>query len=47
MNNWHERFKAMKKANGILEDDEKVVHVGMGLYIPKTKVESFLKEYKK
>ena len=35
------------KANGILEDDEKVVHVGMGLYIPKTKVESFLKEYKK
>ena len=35
------------KADGVVEDGEKVVHVGYGLYIPKTKVESFLKEYKK
>ena len=35
------------KADGVVEDGEKVVHVGYGLYIPKTKVESFLNEYKK
>lgn len=35
------------KADGVVEDGEKVVHVGYGFYIPKTKVESFLKEYKK
>ena len=35
------------RADGVVEDGDKVVHVGMGLYIPKTKVESFLKEYKK
>ncbi len=35
------------KNNGLIEEGEKVVHVGYGLYIPKTKVESFLKEYKK
>ena len=35
------------KANGILNEGEKVVHVGMGLYIPKTQVESFLTEYKR
>jgi len=34
------------KADGVVEDGEKVVHVGYGLYIPKTKVESFLKDYK-
>lgn len=35
------------KADGVVEDGEKVVHVGYGLYIPKSKVESFLTEYKK
>ena len=34
------------RADGVVEDGDKVVHVGMGLYIPKTKVESFLKDYK-
>lgn len=35
------------KAEGMLSENEKVVHVGFGLHIPKSKVESFLKEYKK
>ena len=35
------------KSNGILQDDEKVIHIGVGLYIPKSKVDSFLLEYKK
>lgn len=35
------------KANGIILEDEKVVHVGYGLYIPKKNVDSFLIEYKK
>jgi hypothetical protein len=35
------------KENGIIEEGEKVVHVGMGLYIPKQKAESFIAEYKK
>lgn len=34
------------KNSGILEEGEKVVHVGIGLYIPKSKVDSFLKEYR-
>lgn len=34
------------KDNGIVEEGEKVVHVGLGLYIPKKNVESFMKEYK-
>ena len=34
------------KANGILNEGEKVVHVGMGLYIPKNNVDSFIREYK-
>ena len=35
------------KSNGIVLDGEKVVHVGLGLYIPKKNVESFMTEYKK
>lgn len=35
------------KANGIILEGEKVVHVGYGLYIPKKNVDSFLIEYKK
>lgn len=35
------------KDKGLIEEGEKVVHVGYGLYIPKSKVESFLNEYKK
>jgi len=35
------------KADGIVSEGEKVVHVGFGLYIPKHKVESFLNEYKR
>lgn len=34
------------KTDGIVQDGDKVVHVGMGLYIPKINVESFLKDYK-
>jgi len=34
------------RADGVVEDGDKVVHVGMGLYIPKINVESFLKDYK-
>ena len=32
--------------SGIVEQGEKVVHVGMGLYIPKVNVTQFLEEYK-
>lgn len=35
------------KIEGVIDEGEKVVHVGFGLYIPKSKVESFLTEYKK
>lgn len=35
------------KTNGIVLDGEKVVHVGVGLYIPKKNVQSFITEYKK
>lgn len=35
------------RSEGVLDEGEKVVHVGFGLYIPKSKVDSFLKEYKK
>ena len=35
------------KADGVFEEGDKVCHVGMGLYIPKKNVESFLKDYKK
>jgi hypothetical protein len=35
------------KSNGLVDDGEKVVHVGMGLYIPKSNVSSFIAEYKK
>lgn len=34
------------KADGIVQEGEKVVHVGMGLYIPKTNVDGFLAEWK-
>lgn len=34
------------KTQRIIEPDEKVVHVGVGLYIPKSKVDSFVKDYK-
>lgn len=34
------------KNHGILSEGEKVVHVGLGLYIPKPNIEPFLKEYK-
>ncbi len=34
------------KSEGIILEGEKAVHVGMGLYIPKNKVDSFLIEYK-
>lgn len=34
-------------SDGIIQDGEKVVHVGFGLRIPKTMVDSFLTEYKK
>lgn len=46
----NEQFKTgynKLKTSGLIEEEEKVVHVGMGLYIPKSKVESFLVEYKK
>lgn len=32
---------------GVLDEGEKVVHVGMGLYIPKSQVDSFLTDYRK
>lgn len=32
---------------GILQEGEKVVHVGVGLYIPKIYIDSFLVEYRK
>lgn len=35
------------KTNGIVLDGEKVVHVGIGLYIPQKNVQSFITEYKK
>ena len=35
------------KIEGVIDEGEKVVHIGFGLYIPKSKVESFLTEYKK
>lgn len=35
------------KTDGIILEDEKVCHVGYGLYIPKKNVDSFLIEYKK
>lgn len=35
------------KDAGVLEEGEKVVHVGMGLYIPKSQVDSFLTDYRK
>lgn len=35
------------KADGIFEEGDKVCHVGIGLYIHKKLVESFLNEYKK
>lgn len=34
------------KENGLLEKGEKVVHIKAGLYIPKSKVQSFLNQYK-
>ncbi len=34
------------KESGVVQEGEKVVHVSMGLYIPKSNVESFIKEYK-
>lgn len=40
-----EAYNKLKTAN-LIEEGEKVVHVGMGLYIPKNKVDSFIKEYK-
>lgn len=33
-------------SDGIITDGDKVCHVGAGSYIPKTNVESFVKEYK-
>ena len=35
------------KSEDVLNEGEKIVHIGMGLYIPKTKVESFLSDFKK
>jgi len=35
------------KASGIVQEGEKVVHVGMGLYIPKVNVDGFLAEWNK
>lgn len=35
------------KANGIVQEGEKVVHIGMGLYIPKVNVDGFLAEWKR
>lgn len=35
------------KQQEFVEEGEKVVHVGYGLYIPKSKLDSFLTEYKK
>lgn len=35
------------KDEGVITDGDKVVHVGMGLYIPKVNVESFLSDWKK
>lgn len=34
------------KSEGAVQEGEKVVHVGMGLYIPKTNVQSFLADYR-
>lgn len=34
------------KESGLFNEGDKVVHVGMGLYIPKNNVESFLSDYK-
>lgn len=35
------------KEGGNIAEGEKAVHVGMGLYIPKSKVDSFIAEYKR
>jgi len=44
----NDQFKeGYEKVKPQLEEGEKVVHVGFGLYIPKSKVDSFLKEYRK
>lgn len=40
-----EGYNKLREA-GIVEEGEKVVHVGAGLYIPKSKIESFTAEYK-
>lgn len=42
---FHAGYNNLKEI-GILGNDEKVVHFGMGLYIPKSKIDSFLIEYK-
>lgn len=38
-------IEGYNKIKSEIEEGEKVVHVGMGLYIPKSRVDSFLKEY--
>lgn len=43
---FYEGYNKLKE-DGLIEDGEKVVHVGYGLYIPKSKVDSFIKEYKR
>jgi hypothetical protein len=40
-----ESYSQLKQA-GIVEEGEKVTHVGANLYIPKSKLESFLKVFK-
>ena len=44
-----EQFKeeySKLKTSGLIEEGEKVVHVGMGLYIPKNNVDLLIREYK-
>jgi hypothetical protein len=45
-NQFYEGYNKLKAA-GIVQEGEKVVHVGMGLYIPKVNVEGFLSEWKR
>ena len=42
---FREGYSKAKEAGAVTEG-ENVVHIGQGLYIPKTKVDSFLSQYK-
>lgn len=40
-----DKFNKLKN-DGFITEGEKIIHVGMGLYIPKINVDNFLREYK-